>query len=125
MPGTAAATMEVATRIRLRPSRLALACSRLACLIFSGMKSSCISYGRRIDIFSKTEDANQWSSVYLDLDEIANGGFRDANGNLTSPQAQTASLPEWIAEYAKSRFSSFDHGTAVVVSKIDLDRLSF
>src|SRR5262249_13421954 len=28
-------------------------------------------------------------------------------------------------EYANQTFSSFDHGTAVVVSKIDLDRLSY
>ncbi len=90
-----------------------------------GMKSSCISYGRSLHVFSKTEDAKDWSETYLDLDEIAAGGFRDTNGNLVAPEPRKGNLPEWLLKTTATRYTSHDHGSAVVVSKIDLDRLSY
>ena len=62
------------------------------------------------------DDAKEWSSVYLDLDEIANGGFRDANGNLVAPEAKTTSVPRWVTEYANGTLSSFvDHEVRAAV----------
>ncbi len=90
-----------------------------------GMKSSCISYGRSLQVFSKTEEAKEWSETHLDLDEIAAGGFRDAKGNLVAPEPQTGKMPEWVLKTIHPRFESLDHGTVVVVSKIDLDRLTY
>jgi Histidine kinase-, DNA gyrase B-, and HSP90-like ATPase len=90
-----------------------------------GMKSSCISYGRSLHVISKTEDSKDWSQTRLDLDEIAAGKFRDDKGNLVAPEPQPGQIPDWVVKSITVRFGQFDHGTAVVVSKIDLDRLTY
>jgi hypothetical protein len=89
------------------------------------MKSSCISYGRRLEVFSKTEDTKDWFQTYLDLDEIAAGGFRDAKGMLVAPEPKKANLSDWILKAANARYGSLDHGAVVLVSNIDLDRLTY
>src|SRR5258708_34801292 len=89
------------------------------------MKSSCISYGRSIQVSSKATDDKDGSETYPDLDEIPAGGFRDSKGNLVAPEPRKGNIPEWVLEAAATRYASHDHGTAVVVSKIDSDRLSY
>ena len=90
-----------------------------------GLKSSCISYGRRLQTLTATEEAKEWSSVYIDLDEIAAGGFRDAKGNLIAAEPKSEALSGRWDGTAKSRFGTLSHGTVVVVSKIDTDRLTY
>jgi hypothetical protein len=90
-----------------------------------GLKSSCISYGRRLQILTRTEDSSGWSSVYIDLDEIARGGFRDDKGNLIAPEPKAHAPSGWVADILKERLGSTTQGSIVVVSKIDLDRLTY
>lgn len=83
-----------------------------------GLPSSCVSQGKRFRIFSRVE-GGELMAVTVDLDELRPG----EGGRITAPVAEPAKLPADVASYIETQFGSFEHGTVVIVDK--LDRLSW
>lgn len=90
-----------------------------------GMKSASVSLARRVELTSKTENEQNWSSIYLDLEEISQGKFRDKNGNLITPEPTEGPIAKLVAEVIERQFGRLEHGTIVVISKIDNERLTY
>lgn len=86
-----------------------------------GLPSACVSQGRRFTVYSATGGGN-FSSVTLDVDDIGAGKL-NRNGRVVVPEAAAAELPAWVQEEIAEHYGSLDHGTVVVITK--LDRLSW
>lgn len=85
-----------------------------------GLPSSCVSQGRRFEVFSKTTGENL-HSVAVDLDEIKEGKFYKENGRPAAPPAQPAQIPVWVNSVVEKEFGAggWQNGTAVLIDKID------
>ena len=85
-----------------------------------GLPSSCVSQGRRFAVYSSPEGGDL-NEVVLDLGELGAGAYRTEDGRIAVPQAQEASLPEWVSLYRKEQGMSgdFTSGTAIVVDQLD------
>lgn len=88
-----------------------------------GLPSACVSQGRSFTVFSRPVGAG-WSSVTVDLDEIAEGKYTNEHGLIVVPKATKASLPDFVRD-AIGKHSDPDTftGTVVLIDKLDkIDR---
>lgn len=85
-----------------------------------GLPSSCVSQGRRFQIFSKVVDGDVYA-VTVDLDDISQGKYNDAAGEIVVPPPTKAKLPAFVQEHIKGRFpgGEWTKGTVVVIDKLD------
>lgn len=82
-----------------------------------GLPSSAVSLGRRFTVFSRTSDG-VWEAVTLDLDEIAQGAYHDAEGDIVVPATRPAPLPPFVARHVRS-VGMAGPGTVVLIEKLD------
>ena len=85
-----------------------------------GLPSSCVSQGRRFEVYSATT-TTPLHMCALDLDEIEDNTYTNADGDIIVPEAQTAKLPRFVQDYVQKHLpgAKFVHGTVVVISKLD------
>lgn len=85
-----------------------------------GLPSSCISQGRRFEVYSKNADG-AWFMCYIDLDEIASGKFSTSNGRPVAPEPIEATPPKWVLSALKSAGAPGlpETGTVVIIDKLD------
>jgi hypothetical protein len=85
-----------------------------------GLPSSCVSQGRRFEVYSAPEGSKLHMSV-VDLDDIEAGKYTSGDGQITVPPAQAATLPRFVQDYIKSHFSDgkLTKGSVVVIDKLD------
>ena len=84
-----------------------------------GLPSSCVSIGRRFEIYSKL-DGGDWYMTYVDLDEIKDGVYYTEEGRLAIPKAEEADLPIWVNKEIVQHFpKGLTHGTVVVIETLD------
>ncbi|HWB02955.1 MAG TPA: ATP-binding protein [Verrucomicrobiales bacterium] len=88
-----------------------------------GLKSSCISFARRMEVYSRIPGAAAWSMAYLDVDELANHAYRNENDEVGVPPPRECELPNWLKARLTERGIDLRHGTVIVSSKIDADRI--
>jgi hypothetical protein len=91
-----------------------------------GLPSSCVSQGQRFTVYSIVEDGSV-NAVTLDLQDITEGKLTNSDtGRIVVPEAEPAELPAWLAAEVAKRFGGeLKHGTAVVIEKLDANRLSW
>ncbi len=91
-----------------------------------GLPSSCVSQGQRFTVYSIVEGGSV-HAVTLDLQDITEGKLTNSDtGRIVVPEAQPAELPAWLAAEVAERFGGeLEHGTAVVIEKLDPNRLSW
>ena len=89
-----------------------------------GMKSAAVSQGKRFTVYSKVA-GGALHKIELDLQAVEDGDDTDENGRIVAPMPEAADLPTWVADYMEQQLGTreFDHGTVVVIDK--LDRLSY
>jgi hypothetical protein len=60
-------------------------------------------------------------AVTLDIDEIGQGNYTDAAGDIVIPKAAPAKLPGFVNDHVTAQFpgGKLDHGTVVVIEKLD------
>lgn len=85
-----------------------------------GLPSSCISQGRRFEVYSKA-DGGDWHMCYIDLDEIAEGQFPSTNGKPVAPEPKKQEPPTWVISALKASAGTAlpQTGTVVVIDKLD------
>src|SRR5262249_44796297 len=83
-----------------------------------GLPSACISIGQRYTVYSKVE-GNDWCQVTIDLQEIENHFKSGKGGHVRAPEPKPAKLPGWLAQHIDGHFKSLNHGTIVLIEKID------
>jgi Histidine kinase-, DNA gyrase B-, and HSP90-like ATPase len=85
-----------------------------------GLPSSCMSQGRRFEVYSRVEGGD-WHVCAIDLDEIEAGNFASADGEIVVPAARKAKLPRFVSDHLKEHFETGDlkQGTVVVIDKLD------
>ena len=91
-----------------------------------GLPSACVSQGQRFTVYSIVEGGSV-HAVTLDLQDITEGKLtNNETGRIVVPQAEPAELPAWLAaEIVKQFGGALEHGTAVVIEKIEPNRLSW
>jgi hypothetical protein len=91
-----------------------------------GLPSSCVSQGQRFTVYSIVEGGSL-HAVTLDLQDITEGKLTNSDtGRIVVPEAEPAELPAWLAAEIATRFGgALEHGTAVVIEKLDPNRLSW
>ena len=85
-----------------------------------GLPSSCVSQGRRFEVYSVTANT-PLSMCALDLVDLEANKYTDAEGDIVVPKAETAKLPRFVQDYVQKHLpgGKFAQGTAVVISKLD------
>jgi hypothetical protein len=85
-----------------------------------GLPSASVSQGRRFTVYSATP-GGRVHAVTVDVDDISEGKYTDATGDIVIPQAKPAELPKFVREHLKAQFRGgyLDHGTVVVIEKLD------
>lgn len=84
-----------------------------------GLPSSCVSIGRRFEVYSKLAGGD-WYMTYVDLDEIKEGIFHREEGRLAIPPAEEADLPTWVNKAVLQHFpAGLSHGTVIVIETLD------
>jgi hypothetical protein len=85
-----------------------------------GLPSSCVSQGRRFEVYSAVDGGRPHMGV-LDLDDIEAGKYTNIAGEIIVPEPRAASLPRFVQHYAKEHLPNgkFTKGTIVVIDKLD------
>ena len=85
-----------------------------------GLPSSCVSQGRRFEVYSAPEGGKLHMCV-LDLDEIEEGKYTAADGEIVVPETEPAKLPRFVQDYIQESFpgGKLVKGTVVIISKLD------
>lgn len=85
-----------------------------------GLPSSCVSQGRRFEVYSVPEGGKLHMCV-LDLDDIESNLYTSDQGEIIIPVAQPATLPRFVESYVQKNFprGQFTKGTIVIISKLD------
>lgn len=87
-----------------------------------GLPSSCVSIGEKFSVYSKREDAKNWSNVEIDVVEIAHNDPKYINpktGRIIAPEATNKNLPTFVEAYLHNKKIKLNHGTVVIIDKID------
>lgn len=84
-----------------------------------GLPSACVSIGTKYSVYSRV-DGGEWYRVTIDLGKIEEHFRNGSHGPVTVPEVEKAEAPTWVKDYMKN---DVDHGTIVVIEKID--RLSY
>lgn len=87
-----------------------------------GLPSASVSIGRRFTVYSWTSGLTSCQGATIDLDDIARGRYNQ-NGRIVIPAARPIQLPEHVLLHLAARDFSTEHGTVVVIEKVD--RLSW
>lgn len=77
-----------------------------------GAKLAALNFGRRIDVWSRTNNADKWMHVYFDLDEAISAEKEGHDVGIESPGEIAA--PEYVSSVMPS-----SSGTVVVWSRVD------
>jgi len=85
-----------------------------------GLPNSSINQTRRVEVYSKTEDAKAWSMAALDINE---GKVPEHGMVYIDPEQPDAELPGFVQAYLKKKGVSLQHGTVVVW--VRPDRLTY
>jgi len=88
-----------------------------------GLKTAGISFARRIEVYSRTEDDKYWTMAYLDIDELAAGTYLEESGKMGVPPSVNVELPQWVETRLDERKASAEHGTIVVLKNIEAKRV--
>lgn len=84
-----------------------------------GLPCASVSLGRRFTVYSVTL-GGAWHCVRLDLDDLAEGAYTDANGDIVVPPAKVAKLPPFVAEQiAQAHPGGWRSGTVILIDKLD------
>lgn len=85
-----------------------------------GLPSSCVSQGRRFEVYSAPE-GGKLHMCAIDLDDIEAGKYDSDEGEIIVSEARPAVLPRFVQDYIKDRFpdGKFTSGTIVVIDKLD------
>lgn len=85
-----------------------------------GLPSSCVSQGKRFEVYSKVE-GGQWNAAIIDLDDIERGAFTTPDGHVVVPPPKPAKLRPFVLDYIKKQMPGGDlkRGTVVVMDKLD------
>lgn len=90
-----------------------------------GLPTASISQCLRVTVYSKTERGD-WHRGYLDVDEIKDGTWTQAN-RIQTPSEKLEEPPTFVVEHLRkaNRWESFDHGTVVVWDRLDPNRVDY
>jgi hypothetical protein len=85
-----------------------------------GLPSSCVSQGKRFEVYSAPEGGKLYGCV-IDLEEIEAGKYTDSEGEIVVPAPKAGTLPRFVQEYIKGNCTGgkFIKGTVVVIDKLD------
>jgi hypothetical protein len=85
-----------------------------------GLPSSCVSQGRRFQVFSAPQ-GEKFQSCAIDLDEIEAGKYNTNDGAIVIPPAVSANWPKFVQEHIEKHFPNgqLSHGTVVLIEKLD------
>ena len=84
-----------------------------------GLPCATVSIGRCFTILSKLK-GERLNSVTLDLDTLAAGGYRDADGDIALPAARRAKLSPFLKRHLELTYpNGWQSGTIVLVEKLD------
>ncbi len=85
-----------------------------------GLPSSCVSQGRRFEVYSKVE-AGEWYMAVIDLDEIERGALTTKEGHVVVPPPRPAKLRKFVQDYIRTHVpgGELKRGTVVVIDKLD------
>lgn len=87
-----------------------------------GLPSSCVSIGQSFTVISKREDTTHWSGVTIDIDKIANRSeeyLDPVTKRIMAPDPKEMGIPQFVRSYFDDKKIEMDHGTIVVIEKID------
>jgi len=79
-----------------------------------GLPSSCVSQGKRFQVFSRIS-GGEMNAVCVDLEDLKVG----EGGRVPAPAPTPTDLPNWLQSYVDEHFNGLDHGTIVLVDKLD------
>lgn len=85
-----------------------------------GLPSSCVSQGRRFEVYSAPE-GGKLHTCSIDLDDIESGKYSGEAGEIIVPEPKAATLPRFVQDYIKANLpeGKFTKGTIVVIEKLD------
>jgi hypothetical protein len=85
-----------------------------------GLPSSCVSQGKRFEVYSAPE-GGKLHGCAIDLDDIEAGKYTDGEGEIVVPAPKAATLPRFVQEYIKDNWpdGKFAKGTVIVIDKLD------
>jgi hypothetical protein len=85
-----------------------------------GLPSSCVSQGKRFEVYSAPEGGKLYGCA-IDLDDIEAGKYTDSEGEIVVPAPKVATLPRFVQEYVKDNWpgGKFVKGTVIVIDKLD------
>lgn len=87
-----------------------------------GLPSACVSIGQQFTVLSKTAGGS-WHGCAFDLTKLDEPPYMEPNGRIVMPKPVPMDPPEWVGEGMahRSNFgtSDLDHGTIVIIDKID------
>ena len=84
-----------------------------------GLPCSAVSVGRRFTVYSKTADSDLMT-VTLDLDELTDGEYTNAGGEIVVPPPARAHFPQFVEEHLAAIYpQGWRSGTIVLIDKLD------
>lgn len=85
-----------------------------------GLPSSCVSQGKRFEVYSAPEGGKLFNCA-IDLEDIEAGKYTDGEGEIVVPGPKAATLPRFVQEYVKDNWpdGKFTKGTVIVIDKLD------
>jgi hypothetical protein len=87
-----------------------------------GLPSSCVSIGQRFTVYSKVA-GGEWHVCSFDLEAVEKNAYTDEDGRIVMPNPEPTELPNWILAGIGQRNNfgeaGLEHGTVVVIDKID------
>lgn len=87
-----------------------------------GLPSSCVSIGQSFTVISKRDDMATWHGVTIDIEKIANRSSEyidPETKRIMAPTAVQTNLPAFVSTYLKDNNVELEHGTVVLIEKID------
>lgn len=88
-----------------------------------GLPSASVSQGRRVTVYSRTDDG-PFHAVTLDLEDIEKGKYI-VNGRVTVPEPVELDLPEFVSDYASEHFPGGVEATRTIVVWDKLDKTTY
>jgi len=85
-----------------------------------GLPSSCVSQGKRFEVYSKIE-GGEWYVATIDLEDIERGKFTTKEGHVVVPAPKPAKLRPFVQDYIRTHVpgGELERGTVVVIDKMD------
>jgi hypothetical protein len=90
-----------------------------------GLPSASVSISRRYAVYSWVVGSRGVQAVTFDVDVLAAGKYRSAEGRTVVPETRAAELPGWVTEYIATHFPGGMPASGTVVLLDSLDRLQW